>query len=167
MNALTKRQSEVYNNIINFITVNQRSPSYRELSDRLGIKSTNGVHHHVKALKKKGLLRSESKIAPVSMPKKQKTSVSSSYVGLNKTQKLLLFAPLLTKMGSMPKDEILSKFGICERTWRRWKKDMYGIGIPVYTWRCKKTKTSLVGTPHAYGQAMIDEMNDKLNKPME
>jgi|14BtaG_2_1085337.scaffolds.fasta_scaffold16477_3 predicted DNA-binding transcriptional regulator len=164
MNKLTKRQNEVYNKIINFITVNQRSPSYRELGAELGIKSTNGVSDHVKVLKKKGLLRNEAKIIPVSMPKKQKTSVSSSYIGLNKTQKLLLFVPLLTKIGSMPKNEVLSKFGICERTWRRWAKDMYGAGIVVYTWRCKKTKTHFVGTPHAYGQAMIGEMNEKLNK---
>ena len=129
MNALTKRQNEVYNDIIDFIIHNHRSPSYRELGDRLGIKSTNGVSDHVKALKQKGLLRNETKITPVSMPKKQTTNVSSSCIGLNKTQKLLLFTRLLTKIGSMPKDEILSKYGICERTWRRWKKD-------IWSWYC-------------------------------
>ena len=65
MRPLTKRQVEVYTAITDFIQNNDRCPSFRELADVLGIKSTNGVNDHVKALKKKGLLQDTSKIIPV------------------------------------------------------------------------------------------------------
>jgi len=57
--ALTERQRE----ILDFITssINERGypPTLREIGEHFGIRSTNGVNDHLKALEKKGHLRRE------------------------------------------------------------------------------------------------------------
>lgn len=57
--VLTRRQRE----ILDFITasINERGypPTLREIGEHFGIKSTNGVNDHLKALEKKGHLRRE------------------------------------------------------------------------------------------------------------
>ncbi len=70
--ALTRRQRE----ILDFITasINERGypPTLREIGEHFGIKSTNGVNDHLKALEKKGHLRREDlksrAMRPVNMP---------------------------------------------------------------------------------------------------
>src|SRR5688572_25116456 len=56
---LTDRQQQ----ILDFITgsINERGfpPTLREIGEHFGIKSTNGVNDHLKALEKKGYLRRE------------------------------------------------------------------------------------------------------------
>src|SRR5688572_27205754 len=56
---LTDRQQQ----ILDFITgsINERGfpPTLREIGEHFGIKSTNGVNDHLKALEKKGHLRRE------------------------------------------------------------------------------------------------------------
>src|SRR5687768_10383090 len=56
---LTERQQQ----ILDFITgsINERGfpPTLREIGEHFGIKSTNGVNDHLKALEKKGHLRRE------------------------------------------------------------------------------------------------------------
>ncbi|MCG8418160.1 MAG: transcriptional repressor LexA [Proteobacteria bacterium] len=69
---LTRRQRE----ILDFITasINERGypPTLREIGEHFGIKSTNGVNDHLKALEKKGHLRREDlksrAMRPVHMP---------------------------------------------------------------------------------------------------
>ena len=59
---LTARQQEVLDFIENAIRTAGFPPSMREIGERLGITSTNGVSDHLKALEKKGYLqRSSSK----------------------------------------------------------------------------------------------------------
>ena len=51
---LTTRQSEVLNEIRSFIQIHGYSPTVRDIAKLTGIKSTNGVRWHLKALEKKG-----------------------------------------------------------------------------------------------------------------
>jgi len=59
---LTERQQEVLDLIQAHIERDGYPPTIREIGDRLGIRSTNGVNDHLKALERKGYLnRTESK----------------------------------------------------------------------------------------------------------
>ncbi len=53
---LTKRQKMVLNFIIDHIESEGYPPTIREIGDHLGIRSTNGVNDHLKALERKGYL---------------------------------------------------------------------------------------------------------------
>jgi repressor LexA len=57
--ALTDRQQEVLDFISASIDERGYPPTLREIGERLGIKSTNGVNDHLKALEKKGYLARE------------------------------------------------------------------------------------------------------------
>jgi len=57
--SLTKRQQEVLDFISSSIGDCGYPPTLREIGEHFGIKSTNGVNDHLKALEKKGYLRRE------------------------------------------------------------------------------------------------------------
>jgi repressor LexA len=57
--ALTDRQQEVLDFITASISERGYPPTLREIGERLGIRSTNGVNDHLKALEKKGYLARE------------------------------------------------------------------------------------------------------------
>lgn len=56
---LTKRQTQIWNFINVFCEERGYPPTLREIGEHFGIKSTNGVNDHLKALEKKGYLRRE------------------------------------------------------------------------------------------------------------
>lgn len=56
---LTERQKQVLDFITNSIDERGYPPTLREIGTHFGIKSTNGVNDHLKALEKKGYLRRE------------------------------------------------------------------------------------------------------------
>lgn len=55
--ALTERQSQVLRFIDDLITQRGHSPTIREIGEKFGISSTNGVRTHLSALIRKGYLR--------------------------------------------------------------------------------------------------------------
>src|SRR5438067_7122916 len=56
---LTARQKEVLEFIQESISGRGYPPTLREIGERMGIRSTNGVNDHLKALEKKGYLARE------------------------------------------------------------------------------------------------------------
>jgi len=54
---LTRRQIDVLTFVLRFIEDEGFPPTIREIMNHLGVSSTNGVHHHVKALIEKRYLR--------------------------------------------------------------------------------------------------------------
>lgn len=60
LRPLTSRQKQVLAVIQQSITHQGYPPTVRELGDRLGIRSTNGVNDHLVALAKKGYLKKDS-----------------------------------------------------------------------------------------------------------
>lgn len=54
---LTSRQREIVRFIVAFRETNGYSPTMREIGVRLGIRSTNGVADHLRALERKGAIR--------------------------------------------------------------------------------------------------------------
>ncbi len=57
--ALTERQREILDFITSSIAERGYPPTLREIGEHFGIRSTNGVNDHLKALEKKGHLRRE------------------------------------------------------------------------------------------------------------
>src|SRR6187200_1641557 len=57
--ALTQRQREILEFISASIVERGFPPTLREIGEHFGIRSTNGVNDHLKALEKKGHLRRE------------------------------------------------------------------------------------------------------------
>lgn len=57
--ALTRRQRQILDFITASITERGYPPTLREIGEHFGIRSTNGVNDHLKALEKKGHLRRE------------------------------------------------------------------------------------------------------------
>lgn len=87
--ALTRRQRQ----ILDFITasINERGypPTLREIGEHFGIKSTNGVNDHLKALEKKGHLRREDlksrAMRPVHMPELDSAKDAEDVTPLSKS----------------------------------------------------------------------------------
>lgn len=55
--GLTRRQEGILKYIINYTLTNFYQPTIREIGDRFGISSTNGVTDHLKSLERKGYIR--------------------------------------------------------------------------------------------------------------
>jgi repressor LexA len=56
MKELTDRQRQLLEFIEDHVRVEGFPPSIREMADHMGIRSTNGVNDHLKALLKKGYI---------------------------------------------------------------------------------------------------------------
>ena len=71
MKELTNRQQEILDFISQSINERGYSPTLREIGSKMGIRSTNGVNDHLKALERKGfLIRDDQKsrtLRPVSL----------------------------------------------------------------------------------------------------
>jgi repressor LexA len=59
MQGLTKRQEQTLDFIRQSITERGYPPTLREIGEHMGIRSTNGVNDHLRALERKGYLRRE------------------------------------------------------------------------------------------------------------
>jgi repressor LexA len=57
MRGLTDRQQQLLQFIEDHLRINGFPPSIREMADHMGIRSTNGVNDHLKALEKKGYIQ--------------------------------------------------------------------------------------------------------------
>jgi len=55
--ALTRRQKQVFDFLVNFINRNSYSPSFEEIGAGMGLSSLATVHKHMDTLEKKGFIR--------------------------------------------------------------------------------------------------------------
>jgi repressor LexA len=56
LDALTQKQREVLENVVFFIQEQGYPPSIQQLCQECGLTSTSTIHHHLSALKKKGMI---------------------------------------------------------------------------------------------------------------
>lgn len=61
--AITARQREVLDTIERLTAQNTMRPTFREVMEPLGIRSTNGIAVHLKALRTKGLVTWDEKLS--------------------------------------------------------------------------------------------------------
>ncbi|MFA5107434.1 MAG: transcriptional repressor LexA [Patescibacteria group bacterium] len=57
---LTKKQKEILDFVVEFIKVNDFSPSYREIADHLGLSSPATIAEHIRGLEDKGFLKADA-----------------------------------------------------------------------------------------------------------
>ncbi len=83
--ALTQRQRQALDYISNCLTERGYPPTLREIGEHMGIRSTNGVNDHLKALERKGyLVREELKsraLRPVDMIKPKANRIEVPILG--------------------------------------------------------------------------------------
>ena len=63
MQRLTRRQTEILDFIRDYIDEQGYSPTVREIAERFGLRSTNAVVDHLRALERKGAIRREDRAA--------------------------------------------------------------------------------------------------------
>jgi SOS-response transcriptional repressor LexA len=63
MKELTDRQQRVLDFIRTHLAATGRPPTFREIGDHMGIRSTNGVKDHLVAIERKGFIRRRNMLA--------------------------------------------------------------------------------------------------------
>ena len=83
MQGLTDRQQQILDYITEWILERGYPPTIREIGQHMGIRSTNGVNDHLKALERKGYLHREGlksrALRPTNMPKMVRGAKSRCY----------------------------------------------------------------------------------------
>lgn len=98
--TLTERQRAVFDYIQNRISAWGYPPTIREIGEHLGIRSTNGVADHLKALKRKGYLQHQEMKSRTLMPIHKETakpsrSESSSFMSVPILGRVAAGTPIL------------------------------------------------------------------------
>jgi repressor LexA len=81
-NSITERQQEIYEFLRAVIASRGIPPTMREIGEKFGIRSTNGVEGHLAALERNGLIaRERGKSRAISLPSGRKPVVSVPLLG--------------------------------------------------------------------------------------
>jgi repressor LexA len=101
MEKLTARQRKILEFITAAIEEKGYAPSFREIGKAMGIKSTNGVSDHLKALEKKGYLKRDGS-------KSRSIRVTSLFSGVTKegVRKIPMVKKLLSKEPLLSPDNV-------------------------------------------------------------
>ncbi len=101
MQGLTKRQEQTLSFIRHSIEERGYPPTLREIGESMGIKSTNGVNDHLRALERKGYLRREDMksraLKLVEDPKNRSTSSDDDTMEIQVLGRVAAGAPLLAE----------------------------------------------------------------------
>ncbi|MBE7486244.1 MAG: transcriptional repressor LexA [Polyangiaceae bacterium] len=127
MQGLTKRQEQTLAFIRHSINERGYPPTLREIGEHMGIKSTNGVNDHLRALERKGYLRREDMksraLKLVEDPKlKSVPSASDDMVDVPVVGRVAAGAPLLAEenvIDNVRIDKMLVRGG----------KDVFGLKV--------------------------------------
>lgn len=99
--ALTQRQAQALQYISQSLTVRGYPPTLREIGEHMGIKSTNGVNDHLKALERKGyLVREELKsraLRPVDYVDQTQRAANDDSVEVSIIGRVAAGAPILAE----------------------------------------------------------------------
>jgi repressor LexA len=100
MKGLTRRQRMVLDTITSVMTDRGYPPTIREIGEALGIKSTNGVNDHLKALERKGFLsRDRSKSRAIRIPERsaKKERWNDNVISIPLIGRIAAGAPILAE----------------------------------------------------------------------
>ncbi len=98
--SLTKRQQQILDFISVSIDERGYPPTLREIGSHFGIKSTNGVNDHLKALEKKGYLRREDLKSRAMRPVTPIESARGSSGGLPSLGEEFMDVPILGRVAA-------------------------------------------------------------------
>jgi len=127
MHGLTKRQEQTLSFIRNSIQERGYPPTLREIGEHMGIKSTNGVNDHLRALERKGYLRREdmkSRALKLVEDSRQRSTAMSSedFVEIQVVGRVAAGAPLLAE------ENVVDTVRI-DRMLVRGGKDVFGLKV--------------------------------------
>ena len=78
---LTKRQKQILDYITKYIKENSYAPSLEEIKRHFRLSSVSTIHQHIEALRKKGYLKSQSRVIELNKKKKSSDLVKISILG--------------------------------------------------------------------------------------
>jgi repressor LexA len=127
MHGLTKRQEQTLSFIRHSIDERGYPPTLREIGEHMGIKSTNGVNDHLRALERKGYLRREdmkSRALKLVEDSRHRNSAPSSedLIEIQVVGRVAAGAPLLA-------DENIVDTVRIDRMLVRGGKDVFGLKV--------------------------------------
>jgi repressor LexA len=126
MQGLTKRQEQTLAFIRRSIEERGYPPTLREIGEHMGIKSTNGVNDHLRALERKGYLRREDMksraLKLVGEPRKAASASSDDMVEVQVLGRVAAGAPLLA-------DENVVDTVRIDKMLVRGGKDVFGLKV--------------------------------------
>lgn len=120
--SLTERQQEIYDFINERIRAAGYPPTIREIGEHLGIRSTNGVADHLKALKRKGYLQQDGSKSRTWQPLKDASEVPPDVVSVPLLGRVAAGEPLLAV-------EEADTFVHVERTMVGTKRDVFALKV--------------------------------------
>jgi repressor LexA len=94
---LTERQQKILDFITDRILHDGHAPTIREIGEHMGIRSTNGVSDHIKALKRKGYLSQEEMKSRTLMPVDLRLDATRNAVRVPIVGRVAAGAPVLAQ----------------------------------------------------------------------
>jgi len=99
--ALTRRQKELYDFLLNFVDQNGYSPSFEEIAEGMKLSSLATVHKHITNLEQKGLLRRDyNRSRSIDLLKPRGLMKTSLAVAAAATAQANLSLPLLGRIAA-------------------------------------------------------------------
>lgn len=128
MQGLTKRQEQTLDFIRHCIEERGYPPTLREIGEHMGIRSTNGVNDHLRALERKGYLRREDmksralKVVEQSLPKAQLSANDDAMIEIPVLGRVAAGLPLLAE------EQVVDSVRI-DRMMVRGGRDVFGLRV--------------------------------------
>jgi repressor LexA len=128
MQGLTKRQEQTLDFIRRCIEERGYPPTLREIGEHMGIRSTNGVNDHLRALERKGYLRREDmksralKLVEQALPKSQASANDDGMVEIAVLGRVAAGLPLLAE------EQVVDSVRI-DRMMVRGGRDVFGLRV--------------------------------------
>jgi repressor LexA len=117
--SLTDRQQQILDFISSSITERGYPPTLREIGEHFGIRSTNGVNDHLKALEKKGVLRREDlksrAMRPITAPPAAQSTQQQADVIPIRRASLGNVLPIHDGIGAASDDDTMAEIPIIGR----------------------------------------------------
>jgi repressor LexA len=128
MQGLTKRQEQTLDFIRHCIEERGYPPTLREIGEHMGIRSTNGVNDHLRALERKGYLRREDmksralKVVEQALPKAQTSANDDAMIEIAVLGRVAAGLPLLAE------EQVVDSVRI-DRMMVRGGRDVFGLRV--------------------------------------
>jgi repressor LexA len=128
MQGLTKRQEQTLDFIRQCIEERGYPPTLREIGEHMGIRSTNGVNDHLRALERKGYLRREDmksralKVVEQALPKPQTSANDDAMIEIPVLGRVAAGLPLLAE------EHVVDSVRI-DRMMVRGGRDVFGLRV--------------------------------------
>jgi repressor LexA len=128
MQGLTDRQQQVLEYIRTSISSRGYPPTLREIGAHMGIRSTNGVNDHLRALERKGYLTREDMKSRALRPRDADPAPASSEEGAHELLDVPVLGRVAAGMPMLAEENVLDTVRI-DRTLIRGGREVFGLKV--------------------------------------